>query len=57
MLDTPPTPTKWALGDAERRHNVRYNCVGVAEILRFQKGIGVGLIGTIRKISMKGCFI
>jgi hypothetical protein len=58
MLEkTLPTVTEWIPGDAERRHSVRYNCVGIAEILRFQKGIGKCLIGTIRKISVRGCNI
>lgn len=57
MIDAPPAATEWAPGDDERRHSVRYNCVGVAEILLFQKEIGKCLIGTVRKISARGCNI
>jgi hypothetical protein len=57
LVDAQPIATEWAPGDDERRRSARYNCVGVAEILRIQKGPGEFVTGKIRNLSLEGCYI
>src|ERR1700681_2540908 len=56
-IDTQLVAIGRAPGNDERRRNARYNCVGVAEILRIQKATGEFVTGKIRNLSLGGCSI
>lgn len=57
MVDAPPIATEWAPGNDERRRSARYDCVGIAEILRIQKAPGEFVTGKIRNLSLEGCYV
>src|ERR1700730_3643725 len=44
-------------GNDECSRSARYDCVGVAEILRIQKATGEFVTGKIRNLSLGGCSI
>jgi hypothetical protein len=44
-------------GNDACRRSARYDCVGVAEILRIQKATGEFVTGKIRNLSLGGCNI